>query len=159
LYWGDVFECTVFRDGGASVEGLALRVGGRTYKLHADHQDIRIYGSTPDAMEATILNPQRLTGVILKIFVKSTDTSRGQQRFRELVMEGQCAEYAKRTFRAVKTDLARMRADAKETSLVRAQLTRGSFVRVLQRQDDWTEVRTPDGRQGWIKGDLLGTIE
>jgi len=159
LYWGDLFEYSMFMPNGTAPNGIALKVGGRTYPLNEQHGTIRIYGLNPKAMTAELLNPNRLEGVILKSFIKTTDSNQGQQEFRKLVLQGQCAAFAKRTYKVVRADVARVTSDANAKSTVRSQLTRGSFVRVLQPQGDWTEVMTPEGRQGWVPAEQLGPIE
>jgi hypothetical protein len=159
LYWGDLFEYSMFAPGGVAPPGIMLSVGGRTYPLDKSHGEVRIYGRTPKAMLAELLNPNKLSDVDIKIFVKTTDSNQGQQEFRKLVLQGQCAAFAKRTYKVVRADVARVNSDASAKSTVRSQLTRGSFVRVLQPQDAWTEVMTPEGRQGWVPTEKLGPIE
>jgi FtsZ-binding cell division protein ZapB len=170
LYWGDEFEYTFIPDDAyhgrlADLRSLKLLVGGRAYELHPDTArfyysgHLRIYGSSPQPMSAVILNPKQLTGIGIKIFVRSTDATRGQQEFRRIVLNGQCSEFAKRVFKAVNTNVLKVRAQPSETAASRFYLAKGSFVRTSTRLASWVEIMTPENRQGWVKADYLATIE
>ena len=62
-------------------------------------------------------------------------------------------------YKATAPSKLNVRANPEATAPVRSRLTRGSFVRVLQTQGDWSEVRTPEGRRGWVTAESLKQIE
>jgi hypothetical protein len=168
LYWGDQFHFVLMPEGDVPVSELAslkLEVGERTYPLHDGtgsgffERTLRIYGKSPRPMLARILNPNRLAGVFLKIFVRTTDSSQGQEEFRRLILTSPFREFAQKIYKATTPDILNVRANPDVAAAVRSRLTRGSFVRVLQTQGVWTEVRTPEGRQGWVTSQSLGQIE
>jgi Bacterial SH3 domain len=161
LYWGDQFEYS-YAPGPSTdeaLDSLELQVGERRYRMDKRSETIRIWGSSPRPMAARILNPRGLNGVGIKIFVRTTDSSQGQQEFRRLILSSPFAEFAKKQYKTVNGDIVRVRATPDTNGMVRSQLTRGSFVRVLQTNDPWAEVLTPEGRQGWMMAETLGEIE
>ncbi|UTW59661.1 SH3 domain-containing protein [Kordiimonas sp. SCSIO 12603] len=167
LYWGDEFKYTIIAPKASAndLSKLALRVGDRTYPLHESptkvtyERSIRIYGTDPRPMEAKILNPEGLKDVMLKITVLSTDASRGQKKFRRIVLSGIWAEIAKKMYKRTNADILNIRFEPDTSSNMVGRLTRGSFVRVLQSQNMWTEVATPEGRQGWVRSEYIVDIE
>jgi len=169
IYWGDNFEYTFILEnfsGEVSQLGtIKLMVDNRQYDLHPGngnyffHGSVRIYGANPNPMTAYIINPSNIAGVKIKIFVRSTDASRGQQDFKKAVLNGQCSEYAKKVYKVINQNTVRLRAQSNENSRVRSTLLKGAFVRTLQVVEDWTEVLTPENRQGWIKTDFLSIIK
>ena len=110
-------------------------------------------------MTGYILNPLQISNIKIKIFVRSTDATRGQEDFKKMVLQGQCSEFAKKVYKVTNSDIVRLRAQPNEGSSIRSTLAKGSFVRTLQLLDDWTEVVTPENRQGWVKSEFLATIQ
>jgi hypothetical protein len=168
LYWGDQFHFVLMPDrnvGASELISLTLEVGGRTYPLHDGtgsgffERTLRIYGNSPRPMPARILNPRGLTGIDLKIFVRTTDSSQGQEEFRRLILTSPFREFAQRIYKATAPDILNVRANPEVGAAVRSRLSRGAFVRVLQTQGDWAEILTPEGRQGWVASQALKTIE
>ena len=167
LYWGDQFHFVVMSYG-ASNEQLAtlkLQVGPQTYPLHDGsgsgffEKTLRIYGDSPNPMTAAILNPLGLRDVDLKIFVRTTDSSQGQNEFRRIVLNSPFSEFAKKIYKVTKADILNVRANPDTSAEVKSRLAMGSFVRSLQSVDQWTEVMTPEGRQGWVATKYLAEIE
>ncbi|WP_089807692.1 SH3 domain-containing protein [Chitinophaga sp. YR627] len=110
-------------------------------------------------MTGYIINPLGLSGITIKIFVRSTDASRGQEDFRRIVFNGQCAELARTLYRVINADGIRLRAAANESAPIRSTLVKCSFVKTMQINNEWAEVITPENRQGWIKRNYLAIIE
>ncbi|SFN21877.1 hypothetical protein SAMN05428949_1981 [Chitinophaga sp. YR627] len=135
------------------------------YPLHWEdgdyfhHGSVRIYSNTPNPMTGYIINPLGLSGITIKIFVRSTDASRGQEDFRRIVFNGQCAELARTLYRVINADGIRLRAAANESAPIRSTLVKCSFVKTMQINNEWAEVITPENRQGWIKRNYLAIIE
>jgi len=151
LYWGDSFHYTIFSEhhDPAELASLTLEVGERSYPLHDGEtsgnfeREIRIYGKNPRPMVARIKNPRGLYNVILKVFVRTTDTSQGQEEFRRLIVNSPFYEIAKRMYKTTTADILRVRYSPSFDAAVRFQLAKGAFVRVLQVQENWTEILTP----------------
>ena len=169
LYWGDIFEYTFIDDGYSDepelLESVKLRIANEEYDLHNggasvfEHGEIRIYGNTPHAMTGEILNPYELENIKIKIFVRSTDASRGQEEFKKLILNSQFSEIGKRLYKVVNTNILRLRAEPNSNSQIRSTLKKGSFVRVLHEQDGWYEITTPKNRQGWVNKDFITEIK
>lgn len=167
LYWGDQFHFVIMANGVRieQLETLKLQAGPKTYPLHDGQgsgyfeQTLRIYGNSPKPMPAFILNPLRLGGFDLKIFVSTTDSSQGQNEFRRLVLSSPFSEFAKKVYKVTKADILNVRVNPSPNAQVRSRLAKGSFVRSLQHVDKWTEVMTPEGRQGWVVTKYLGEIQ
>ena len=168
LYWGDQFHFVLLSDSDISareLSSLKLEVGGRIYPLHdgigigSFEETLRIYGDSPRPMLARILNPMRLTDVEMKIFVKTTDSSQGQEEFRRIILTSPFREFAQMVYKSTKANVLNVRTNPEITAPIRSRLARGSFIRVLQTQDNWTEILTPEGRQGWVTSQYLGEIE
>lgn len=172
LYWGDTFDVSFVppldksrKPSADELASLKLRAGKREYPLHDGlteryfRKSIRIYGSSPKSMAAVILNPRGIKGIKLKIFVKSTDSTRGQKEFRRLILSSPFSVFAKKIYKRVTADMLRMREAPNGASRVLSQLPHGSFVRVLQISNEWSEILTPEGRQGWLASKHLGEIE
>jgi hypothetical protein len=168
LYWGDSFEFTFlnsdYHGNVDDLKSIKLEVGEQTYDLHNGENvyndgQVRIYGSSPKPMVGYISNPLGLSGIKIKIFVRSTDASRGQEAFKKMVLQGQCSEFAKKVYKVTNTEIVRLRSQANENGAIKSTLSKGSFVRTLQVLDGWTEVVTPESRQGWIKSEFLSIIQ
>lgn len=169
LYWGDTFEYTFmdnnFKGTISELKTVKLKVLGKTYDLHNGegsvfkHGNVRIYGNTPKPMVGTIVNPNKLENIKIKIFVRSTDATRGQEEFRKLILSSQFSEIGKRIYKVVNTDILRLRAEPNADSQIRSTFKRGSFIRILQEQNGWYEVTTPKNRQGWIKKEFVTEIK
>ena len=167
LYWGDQFHFVIMRNDvqASELSSLRLEVGGRSYPLHDGQasglfeETLRIYGTSPEPMEARIMNPDRLNGVSIKIFVSTTDSSQGQSEFRRLILSSPFAAIARRIYKTTTADVVNMRSSPLPDAPVLSRLARGSFVRRLQESSGWTEVLTPEGRQGWIATDFIGEIQ
>jgi hypothetical protein len=166
LYWGDQFHFTIMAHD-IPTERLAtlkLQVGERTYPLHSGQgsssfeQTLRIYGNSPDPMSAVIINPLRLKEITLKVFVRTTDSSQGQNEFRRLVLNSPFSEFAKKMYKVTTADILNVRSNPEKNAQIRSRLSKGSFVRSLQSIGEWTEVMTPEGRQGWLASKYLGNI-
>lgn len=52
-----------------------------------------------------------------------------------------------------------LRSDATTRSSIVGRLERADALTVLKRQDPWLQVEAPDGTQGWVHGDYVGTVE
>lgn len=168
LYWGDQVHFVLMpydEHSPSELRSLKLRVGEKEYPLHDGsgsgffERDLRIYGSSPEPMLASILNPRRLDRIDFKFFVRTTDSSQGQEEFRRLILTSPFRELAKTTYKATTGSILNMRAGPDSDSQVRSRLLQGSFVRVLQSQGAWSEILTPEGRQGWVSSEYLGSIE
>jgi hypothetical protein len=168
LYWGDQFHFVLLSDrdiSASELSSLKLEVGGRTYPLHDGagtgffEETLRIYGDSSRPMQTRILNPLRLTDVEVKIFVRTTDSSQGQEEFRRIILNSPFREFAQMVYKCTRADVLNVRTNPDISAPIRSRLARGSFVRVLQTQDNWTEIRTPEGRQGWVGSQYLVEIE
>lgn len=167
LYWGDEFHFTFIPNevAPARLATLSLDVGGHQYPLHDGHttgffeRTIRVYGNTPTGMPAWIVNPDGVGNVSLKIFVRTTDSSQGQSEFRRLILTSPFSEFAKKRYKVTTTPILNVRATPVSSAAIRSRLAKGSFVRVLQAQEGWIEVLTPEGRQGWVESQYLGEIK
>ena len=59
------------------------------------------------------------------------------------------------TSATVKASAANVRAGAGSAQAVVAQVVEGTILSILEEVDGWYRVRTPDGAEGWIWGDLI----
>jgi N-acetylmuramoyl-L-alanine amidase len=55
----------------------------------------------------------------------------------------------------VKSASLNLRSEANTTSTILGSLSQGTTLELLQNQGDWYQVKTPDGRTGWVAGWLL----
>ncbi len=168
LHWGDRFHYFVFSERGsvpapsASVL-LEIVANGNVTRLplvldpFTEHE-LRIPGSSPHDIDAFLVNVTGLSGISLKITVYSADRERGRQQFREALMNTTLSSAARRTYREVKSDGARLRASPESAGLVLRSLRVGTYVRVTNEESGWCHIRLPEGREGWVKCDLLGDI-
>lgn len=167
LHWGDSFKFVMFYSDYSARElsTLKLVAGDQKYPLHSGEgnsffeETIRVYGNSPKAMPAYVENPLGLTDVKIKIFVRSSDSTRGQKEFKKLVTSSEFFSIAKDIYKSTTADLLRMRSEASTQSQILSQLPKGSFVRVVQNVGDWSEIVTPEGRQGWVASRFLSVIE
>jgi hypothetical protein len=90
---------------------------------------------------------------------RETDSSQGQSEFRKLVLTSPFSEFAKRIYKATTADILNLRSNPDSRGQIISRLAKGSFVRILQEVDKWTEVMTPEGRQGWVASEFLGQIK
>jgi hypothetical protein len=90
---------------------------------------------------------------------RETDSSQGQSEFRKRVLTSPFSEFAKRIYKATTADILNLRSNPDPRGQIISRLEKGSFVRILQEADKWTEVMTPEGRQGWVASEFLGQIK
>jgi len=167
LYWEDEFKLTTtIKDpSDRDLESIKLKVGGKTYTLFESPNPgpfkvkLRIKGNSPRPMEASILNPLQLSDMTLRIFVRTAELSKGQERFKRLILTGRFPALGKKLYKVTTPDILNVRSDPATTSQIRTRLSSGSFVHSIQTQNEWTEVRTPTGKQGWVLTRLLTEIE
>lgn len=167
LYWEDEFKLTTVIEGHSeeNLESVRLEVGGKTYALFKDTSPgpfrimFHIEGSSPRPMEASILNPLQLSNMTLRIFVRTAELSKGQEKFKRLILTGRFPALGKELYKVTTPDILNVRSDPATTSQIRTRLSHGSFVHSVQTQNGWTEVRTPTGKQGWVLSRLLTEIE
>ncbi|SHJ40879.1 hypothetical protein [Pseudomonas luteola] len=88
LYGGDEFEYHTFCQNGSfripSGRSLILEVGSQRYPMSSEGR-IRILGPIGVAMPAMIFNASGVAGCSVKIIVRSTDRTRNQKQFRDLL--------------------------------------------------------------------------
>ncbi|WP_346751219.1 SH3 domain-containing protein [Splendidivirga corallicola] len=168
LYWGDQFHFVVYPESddiqASDLVNLKLQAGEKEYPLHDGtgngffEETIRIHGRDPRPMIAKIYNPDRLRNISIKITIRTTDSSQGQEEFRRLILNSPFSEFAKKLYKRTTPSILYVRANANKNGQRRSSLAKGSFVRVLQTQGTWTEITTPEGRQGWVMSEYLGEI-
>jgi hypothetical protein len=167
LYWGDqfLFTTTLEESSLDGLDSIKLKAGGKTYRLFDNPSPgpfkkvLHIAGKSPKAMAAVILNPLQVSKIKLNIFVRTAKSSKGQDRFKRLILTSRFPVLAKKLYKTTTPDILNVRADPATTSQILARLSSGSFVRSLKTQSGWTEVRTPTGKQGWVLTRLLTEIE
>jgi hypothetical protein len=110
-------------------------------------------------MEAFIYNPSHLSGFSLKVTVYSADRERGRMRFREALLKTDLGSYARKSYLAVVQDGARLRSGPSDSSsnVLRIML-KNTYVKVLEVDGEWTQIRMPEGREGWVASKFLGPI-
>ncbi len=167
LYWEDEFKLTATIEEPLDVDldSIKLEAGGKTYALFDNPNPgpfkkiLHIKGNSPRPMEASILNPLQMSNMKLKIFVRAAKLSKGQDRFKQLILNGRFPALGKKLYKVTTPDILNVRSNPATNSQIRAQLSSGSFVRSMQDQNGWTEVKTPRGKQGWVLTRLLTEIE
>lgn len=172
LHWGDRFRYFAYRERGQLLPGeyppgsitLELRGGGKTVQLplridpYAE-QEIRIPGSSPEPMEAYLLNTSDNYGELaLKITIYSSDRERGRETFRVALMNTSLNSAARRLYLQVAKDGARLRNASGQNSAILRTVREGTYVKVSNRTAEWCEVRLPEGRTGWMKCSFLKEI-
>jgi len=68
------------------------------------------------------------------------------------------ASRARQVYVRVTTDGARLRARGDASAPTLRSLRRDTYARVVEISGDWSKIRLPEGREGWIRSDLLGPI-
>lgn len=167
LYWGDqfLFSTTIEDPPVPGLDSVKLEAGGKTYSLFDNPAPgpfkklITIAGNSPKPLAAEILNPLQLSNITLKVFVRTAKSSKGQDRFRRLILTSRFSVLAKKLYKMTSPDILNVRSNPATTSQIRTRLSSGSFVRSLKTQGGWTEVRTPTGQQGWVLTRLLTEIK
>lgn len=170
LYWGDRFHYFAFAEKGkvlTQAKGvyLEIRGAGSTKRVPLllnpySEQEIRIPGSSPEPMEAFLINELGISGVSLKITVYSADRERGREEFRQALMNTSLDSAARRIYFELSVDGARLRnAPGTEGSILRT-MRKGTYVKIKERtsNSEWCQIRMPEGREGWTKCDLLKPI-
>lgn len=170
LHWGDRFHYFVYSERGGTLDPDAqgfLEIRGRGAPIRlplqldrfAEHE-LRIPGSSPEPMDAFLINETRTRGIALKITIYSADRERGRAEFRKALMNTTLDSAARRIYFEVQGDGARLRNSPSETSQILRSIQQGSYAKVKARtgDDEWCQIRLPEGREGWMKCGLLKPI-
>ncbi len=168
LYWGDLFHYFVYVEGEKKdmpTGTVYLQLGDANHtRLPISLQpwtenQLRIPGHTPRPMEAFIYNPSHLSGFSLKVTVYSADRERGRMRFREAFLKTDLGSYARKSYLTVIQDGARLRSGPSDSSsnVLRIML-KDTYVKILGVNGEWTQIRLPEGREGWVASKFLGPI-
>ncbi|GMU64136.1 MAG: hypothetical protein AMXMBFR36_04100 [Acidobacteriota bacterium] len=170
LYWGDRFHYFAFSErNGLAVPStsliLELKTSGATQLLPlplgtATEQSLRIPGSSPEPMDAFVINEGGLSGIALKITIYSSDRERGREEFRRALMNTALNNAARRVYFEVGEDGVRLRSTPEPDGSILRTLRQGTYVRVKEASKDlkWSLVRLPEGREGWIASRYLAPI-
>jgi len=170
LYWGDRFHYFVFTENnGVSLpsDGVYLEVHGagsvRRLPLLLNpysEQEIRIPGSSPEPMEAFLINEVGISGVSLKITVYSADRERGREEFRKALMNTSLDSAARRIYFELSTDGVKLRSAPSMEGAILRTMRKGTYVKIKERtgNNEWCQVRMPEGREGWTKCEMLKPI-
>lgn len=170
LYWGDRFHYYVFAEKRESIpkaEGVFLEIhsAGSTKRLPLllspfSEQEIRIPGSSPEPMEAFLINDLGISGVELKITVYSADRERGREEFRNALMNTSLDSAARRIYFELSGDGARLRNTPNPNGSVLRSMRKGTYLKIKERTSngEWCKIRMPEGREGWVKCELLKPI-
>jgi uncharacterized protein (UPF0333 family) len=160
VYWGDRFHYYVYSETGDRLDttarvDLEIRPRNRAPTIHPlemtrGEHELRIPGSTPDPMEAYLVNHDGASGIAIKITIYSEDRERGREQFREALLNTALGPAARRVYQEVTADGARLRNQPGESSTILRPLSRGTYLRVKDERGDWCNVRLPEGREGWI---------
>lgn len=147
------------------LESIQLKIGDDHYSLFNGKEEgffertLRLPGNPNKRISAVLLNPLLLRDLTLKIFVQPRDPLQGKSPFKGLVLGSPFSAQAKKIYKMTHADVLNMRsAPAARTQLI-SRLLRGSYVRILQDQRNWTEVLTSDAKQGWVLSKFLSEIE
>jgi hypothetical protein len=167
VFWGDRFHYFAFgpnlvRDT-ASRANLSLEISnGTRLPLPIDtftEAEVRIPGSTPEPMDVWLINPEGLTGIEIKITIYSADRERGREEFRRALMSTTHADRVRSMYLEVYGDGVRLRSEPGESGHVLRLLSDGTYVKVLQTTNGWSQVRLPEGREGWVSRISLRAIQ
>ena len=170
LHWGDRFHYFAYSEGGGKFEPLTglfleIRRGASSQRLPLrldpfSEQQLRIPGSSPEPMEAYFINETGISGIALKITIYSADRERGRERFREALMNTTLNSAARRIYLEVNADAVRLRSEPSASGQVLRTLRQGTYVTVKERSNDgeWSQIRLPEGREGWIRSEYLRSI-
>jgi hypothetical protein len=168
LYWGDLFSYFVFSEGEhpeVPDGSVYLQLGSGTastrlpivLQSHTENQ-IRVPGHGPDPMEAFIYNPSRVSGFSLKVTVYSADRERGRMEFRDALLKTDLGSVARKNYLAVNQDGARLRSTPESSNNVLRSMAKDTYLKILEVKGDWTRVRLPEGREGWVSSKNLSAI-
>ena len=90
--------------------------------------------------------------------MKSTDNTRGQEEFKSLLLSSNLLPVAKALYKVVDADAAKIYSTANERAVIKTELPRGSFVKILQTMNGWSEVALPTNVNGWTRATMLSDI-
>ncbi len=167
LYGGDRFYFSTFipERSETELQSIQLEVGGKPYPLFNEkisgffERTLRLPGNPLIRESASINNPLLLDNMTIKIFIRPKGSSHKEGIFKELVLNSPFSELALKAYEVVKADMLNMRSLPMGNANLVSRLPKASFVRIVQKKPNWTEVITPDGKQGWVTSKFLGKIE
>ncbi len=167
LLGGDRFYMATFVQNLSSrdLQSIQLKIGEKTFSLFKgdekgfSEKTLRLPGNPFNPIPAVILNPLLLNKLTLKIIIHPKELSQEEDAFKNLINTSPFSEPAKEIYKVTTADMLNVRFEATSTSQLVARLRRGSYVRVLQKKEDWVEVRVPKGNQGWVIHKFLTEIK
>jgi len=176
LNWGDNFKYTAYyrsgsreqfppRDHKAERTNVSLELvyrNGKTLQIpltlfSTEDRHITIPGSTPDKIQAYLINPNRLDGIDIKIMIYSADRERGREEFKKALFNSTLQSAARRTYYEVKSDGLRLRSSPNGDVL--RMLKDGTYLKILEKAgSEWCKVKLPEGREGWVSSQHIQSI-
>jgi hypothetical protein len=167
LYGGDTFEYTVFFEGPkpdrpGTIE-LVIPSKNRTFPIRIDpnqftHGSLTIPGAPPTPFTAYFSNPD-LLNVSVKVILKTTGAERARDEFRRALLALSSDGPARKTYKNVSVELAKLRATPSASGNVLRMVAKGTFVKVLSVDQDWAEINLPEGHHGWLNTSVLAPIQ
>ncbi len=167
LAGGDRFYFATFLQNPSSrdLRSLQLEMGEKVYPLFIgdetgfSEKTLRLPGNPFKTVPAYIQNPLLLNKMTLKIVIRPKEMTSEEDAFRQLVLNSPFSEVAKKKYKLTKADILNVRSEATVDAQLVERLRRNSYVRILQKEEEWVEIMTAKGKQGWVIGRFLTEIK
>ncbi len=167
LVGGDQFYFATFIENASALDlqMLQLELGDKRYPLFEGpvqgffERTLRLPGNPILAVPAVISNPLGLRNIWLKIFVRPKDVIQEDEVFKSLILESPFSKEAKKKYKITTADMLNVRSMPSPSAVLVSRLPRGSFVQKIQENNAWLEVKTAEGKQGWVTRRFVSEIE
>lgn len=167
LVGGDRFYMAAFvqKSSSRDLQSILLKIGEKTFPLFKggekgfSEKTLRLPGNPFNPIPAVILNPLLLNNLTMKIIIYPKEVLQEEDAFKKLINTSPFSAPAKEIYKVTTADMLNVRLEATSASRLVARLRRGSYVRVLQRNEDWVGIRMPKGNKGWVINKFLTEIE
>lgn len=165
LRWGDSFKYYFYKQGNSNPEEnskLSLQLSnGTTLPLstvNGEHS-IRIPGSNPTPITAVILNPDRISEASMKIMIYSSDRDLGREKFKQALLNTSLSDKVREIFMQISSDGVRLRsAPVNSPNTILRTLNQGAMVKVLETSGEFSKIRLPEGKEGWVDSKFIEKI-
>ncbi len=93
------------------------------------------------------------------VTVYSADRERGREEFKKALLGTPLGDFARRSHLAVSADGVGLRNGPSTDAMLLRQMMVDTYVKKLEVSGDWTKIRMPEGREGWVQTQFLGPIK
>ena len=109
-------------------------------------------------MDVFVSNPRGIRDIEMKVTIYSADRERARADFRAALAQTSLASAARRIYLRTTVDGLKLRSGPSSDSRVLRTMRIDTYVRAVDKTAEWTKIRLPESREGWVVSSYLAPI-